>query len=233
MSTISPETSGAIFTSTSGWILPVAVTSCVMFVRTAFSVVTGIGFSGLRDTTIALAPATTSTITTMKMISFVFDRFGFSCERATSLIISDSHRAGRPETLVYGYSTAAVPEGCTDCSVSETKSAKTDSGISAERHLSRDRQPRYHPRMPCDHIGAPELIELAEERLRADGVATEAWPGRRFGFGQNLDGAMWASVQLEIERRGDQWIVTRIDRNREPLPESETGFRSLAPSAEP
>ena len=45
MSMISPETSGEIFTSTSGWILPVAVTSCVMFLRNALSVVTGIGFS--------------------------------------------------------------------------------------------------------------------------------------------------------------------------------------------
>ena len=43
-SMISPETSGAIFTSTSGWIFPVAVT-CVMFLRNALSVVTGIGFS--------------------------------------------------------------------------------------------------------------------------------------------------------------------------------------------
>jgi hypothetical protein len=31
----------------------------------------------------------------------------------------------------------------------------------------------------------------------------------------------------EIERRGGQWIVTRLDRNREPLPDGETGFRAL------
>ena len=42
---ISPETSGEILTSISGWILPVAVTSCVMVFRNALSVVTGIGFS--------------------------------------------------------------------------------------------------------------------------------------------------------------------------------------------
>jgi hypothetical protein len=44
-SMISPATSGEIFTSTSGWILPVAETVCTMVFRIAFSVVTGIGFS--------------------------------------------------------------------------------------------------------------------------------------------------------------------------------------------
>ena len=36
---ISPETSGEIFTSTSGWILPVALTNWVIVLMTAFSVV--------------------------------------------------------------------------------------------------------------------------------------------------------------------------------------------------
>ncbi len=34
---------------------------------------------------------------------------------------------------------------------------------------------------------------------------------------------MWASVVMEAERRGDQWIVTRLDRRKESLPESEIG----------
>ena len=39
---------------------------------------------------------------------------------------------------------------------------------------------------------------------------------------------MWASVVVEVERRGDQWIVVRLDRNREALPTAETGFRQLS-----
>src|SRR6476620_9491291 len=44
-SVISPATSGEIFTSVSGWTLPVAETVCTIVFRTACSVVTGIGFS--------------------------------------------------------------------------------------------------------------------------------------------------------------------------------------------
>lgn len=81
--------------------------------------------------------------------------------------------------------------------------------------------------MPCDHMGGPELIEMAEKHLREEGVSPDRWPGLRFRWSENLDGGMWASVVLEIERRGEQWIVTRLDRGREALPEGETGFRSL------
>ena len=31
----------------------------------------------------------------------------------------------------------------------------------------------------------------------------------------------------DVERRGEQWIVTRLDRNRDALPMAETGFRSV------
>jgi hypothetical protein len=72
-------------------------------------------------------------------------------------------------------------------------------------------------RMACDHKGGPELIEMAEEHLRAAGVAPEAWAGLRFRWSENLEGGMWASVIVEIERRGEQWIVTRLDRRAEPV----------------
>ena len=81
--------------------------------------------------------------------------------------------------------------------------------------------------MPCDHLGGPELIELAEKHLRENGVPPETWPGLRFRWAENLSDSMWASVIVEIERRGKQWIVTRLDRNREPLPTDETGFRAV------
>jgi hypothetical protein len=80
--------------------------------------------------------------------------------------------------------------------------------------------------MPCDHIGGPELIEMAESHLRETHVPESEWPGRRFRWSENLDDSMWASVILEIERRGEQWIVTRLDRNRERL--DDAGFAALA-----
>lgn len=81
-------------------------------------------------------------------------------------------------------------------------------------------------RMPCDHAGGPELIEMAERHLRDGNRPVEA--GLRFRWSENLSDSMWASVIVEIERRGEQWIVTRLDRNRDALPTDETGFRQLA-----
>lgn len=79
--------------------------------------------------------------------------------------------------------------------------------------------------MPCDHKGGPELIEMAEEHLRGRGVEPAQWPGLRFRWSENLTDAMWASVVVEIERRGEQWIVTRLDRRAEPV--ENTGFLPL------
>ena len=81
--------------------------------------------------------------------------------------------------------------------------------------------------MPCEHVGGPELIEMAEQQLRGLGVPQPAWSGRKFRYVENLTDGMWASVCVEIERRGDQWVITRLDRNREPAPHTETGFRTL------
>jgi hypothetical protein len=77
--------------------------------------------------------------------------------------------------------------------------------------------------MPCDHQGGPEVIDMAERFLRDRRV--NPTPGMKFRWSENLEGGMWASVIVEIERRGDQWIVTRLDRRAEPV--SETGFRQL------
>jgi len=79
--------------------------------------------------------------------------------------------------------------------------------------------------MPCDHKGGPELIDMAELHLRTVGAPMEEWDGLRFRWAENLRDAMWASVVVEIERRGGKWIVTRLDRNRDAV--VETGFRML------
>ena len=66
---------------------------------------------------------------------------------------------------------------------------------------------------------------MAEEHLRARGVDRAEWPGLRFRWSENLDDSMWKSVVVEIERRGDQWIVTRLDRKDES--QENTGFSAL------
>lgn len=67
---------------------------------------------------------------------------------------------------------------------------------------------------------------MAETHLRETGVPESEWPGRRFRWSENPGEGMWASIVIEIERRGAQWIVTRIDRNRERV--TEVGFQPLA-----
>ncbi len=71
------------------------------------------------------------------------------------------------------------------------------------------------------------MIEMAEEHLRSRGLPAAQWSGSKFRYTQNIAEGMWASVCVEIERRGDQWIITRIDRSRRPAPEAETGFKVL------
>jgi hypothetical protein len=79
--------------------------------------------------------------------------------------------------------------------------------------------------MACDHIGGPELIELAEAHLLRERVPRDQWEELRFRWSENPAEGMWASIVIEIERREGQWIVTRIDRNREPV--AEVGFFAL------
>ncbi len=108
---------------------------------------------------------------------------------------------------------------------------KSTARISAALSLFSDPRPptndsrNYNTVMACDHIGPAELIDMAEAQLRERGVRPEA--GMCFRWSENPADGMWASIVTEIERRGEQWIVTRLDRNREPLPVDETGFRAL------
>jgi hypothetical protein len=80
--------------------------------------------------------------------------------------------------------------------------------------------------MPCDHVGGPELIEMAEAHLREINIPESGWSGMRFRWAENPEDGMWASIVIEVERRGDAWVVVRLDRNRERV--EQTGFRRLA-----
>lgn len=84
--------------------------------------------------------------------------------------------------------------------------------------------------MGCEHKQPLDLIELAEGHLNQENVPVDKWPGLRFGWGENVE-TMWRSVWMEIERRGDQWIVTKIDRSKDPLPDERLGFQPLVSQA--
>lgn len=80
--------------------------------------------------------------------------------------------------------------------------------------------------MPCEHTGPPELIEIAEAHLREKDIPLSEWDGLKFAWGENVD-TMWKSVWLEVERRDGDWVVTKIDRSEETLPEEREGFHEL------
>ena len=80
--------------------------------------------------------------------------------------------------------------------------------------------------MACDHTGPDEVISMVERRLRAEGTPEATWAGRRFGWGEKVDG-MWRSIYIEIERRGENWIVTRLDRSNDPLEQTREGLTEV------
>jgi hypothetical protein len=84
--------------------------------------------------------------------------------------------------------------------------------------------------MPCDHTGPADVIDMAERFLRERGVAPERWPGARFSWRENVtDTTYWTSVTIDVERRGGEWIVTRLDRSKDRIPTEELGLRELSP----
>lgn len=79
----------------------------------------------------------------------------------------------------------------------------------------------------CAHLGPPEIIAMAESWLRDEGIGTERWDGVKIRHAENTPGAMWESVVIDVERRGSEWIVTRLDRNREAF-DGSTGLTVLS-----
>lgn len=68
---------------------------------------------------------------------------------------------------------------------------------------------------------------MAEQDLRERSIAEAAWNGLAFRWAENPPDGMWKSIVTEVERRGDEWVVTRIDRSAEALAEEELGFREV------
>ena len=68
---------------------------------------------------------------------------------------------------------------------------------------------------------------MAERHLRESSVPESEWPGRRFRWSEQPEGGMWAAVIVEVERRGEQWMITRLDRLGRVPADIEFGFRVL------
>lgn len=81
--------------------------------------------------------------------------------------------------------------------------------------------------MACDHVGPAELIQMAEQDLACRGIAPGEWGGLRFRWTENTNGGFWTSVILEVERQGENWVVTRLDRSSDRQPDEGTGFRQI------
>ncbi|MGZ8868231.1 MAG: hypothetical protein ACXW2P_07795 [Thermoanaerobaculia bacterium] len=73
----------------------------------------------------------------------------------------------------------------------------------------------------CSHKNPPEIIAEAEVWLREKGITPDRWSGLKVRHAESTPGTMWESVVVEIERRGGDWIVTKLNRNKTPLEEAE------------
>jgi len=85
--------------------------------------------------------------------------------------------------------------------------------------------------MPCDHIGPADVVEYAETHLRERGLPPEEWEGTRAEWGGVAESGL--TIHIEVTRDHDDWRVTRLDRNREPLAADEVGFRVFVVTKQP
>lgn len=82
--------------------------------------------------------------------------------------------------------------------------------------------------MACAHADPPDVMKKAEEWLNERGIPKNEWPGTRIRHAENTPGERWESVVIEIERRGDEWWVTNIDRRDAALPEDAVGLSTIS-----
>jgi hypothetical protein len=77
----------------------------------------------------------------------------------------------------------------------------------------------------CDHIGPEQVVEYAENALRERGLPEERWEGARYAWSGNVDEQ--TSVHVEVLRENGDWRVTHLERRKSPIPESESGYRTV------
>jgi len=79
----------------------------------------------------------------------------------------------------------------------------------------------------CEHFQPADLVALASETLRARGVAEPDWEGRRFEWGGLIDSPPFNGLVLGCKRKDGNWVVTKIDRRKDGVPQELLGLREL------
>ncbi|MDB5105275.1 MAG: hypothetical protein JWP91_2964 [Fibrobacteres bacterium] len=77
----------------------------------------------------------------------------------------------------------------------------------------------------CDHFQPADLARLAEEYLNGKSIPAERWEGSRFGYGAGGGSGPFKAVITEVERKKGDWVVVRLDRRKEALPDADAGFK--------
>jgi hypothetical protein len=79
----------------------------------------------------------------------------------------------------------------------------------------------------CEHFQPADLVALAEQRLRETGVPEADWEGRRFEWGGLIDSPPFTGLVLGCKRKAGAWVITKIDRRKDGVPEGQIGFREI------
>jgi hypothetical protein len=81
----------------------------------------------------------------------------------------------------------------------------------------------------CRHFQPSDLVDLAEKQLRDAGIPERDWEGKRFHWGGNIDSPPFQSLVLRCVRRNGNWVMTRLDRRKEPIGSGDEGFWEMPP----
>ncbi len=85
--------------------------------------------------------------------------------------------------------------------------------------------------MPCEHFQPKDLIAKSEEYLAAQNLKLAEVEGFRFSFCENIDYWGAKSILTEVCVKDGNWVITKIERNKEPVAEEQTGFKVFAAKA--
>ncbi len=80
----------------------------------------------------------------------------------------------------------------------------------------------------CDHVGYPEMVEMAEKYLRERAIPEPEWEDRGFSYGENVHTPYWAAIFFEVHRRDGDWVLTRMDRLKDDLPAEKLGLQETS-----
>jgi hypothetical protein len=79
----------------------------------------------------------------------------------------------------------------------------------------------------CTHFQPADLAAAAQAALESSGIPESDWENQRYGWGSNEPTAHFRAVYMESTRRNGQWILTKLDRRKEPLEESFLGLKRV------